>query len=326
MTAHVRLVNGLVSELVSAPGFGAAIDHQKGIAMDNGATQTTHRCPVCDSPIKQSRRGRPRIYCSDSCKQAAYEARHDIAPWTERERATDDIVAPSQRYASPDLSFELEHELARKAERDRRTTYTSKEVLREFCRANPLHCVEVVIADPMLCSAVLRNLSALIRDLRYPTEDSGWAVCYQAILELRSSVDFITGAIAVGATPTKPTYNNGDPRQGRREFARGCVMSRVDDRAVRSIDAGVDPRHVFLDARDVMARYGWGKTKGYQNLKDRDLVPQPVMTHPDRWRLDQLMDWEEWRIESAVTIAPAARPVLADRFPPSKRSRRVSTS
>src|SRR5690606_29030454 len=45
-----------------------------------------------------------------------------------------------------------------------------------------------------------------------------------------------------------------------------------------------DPRHVFLDAHDVMARYGWGKTRGYQNLKDRSLVPAPVMTHPDRWR------------------------------------------
>ena len=48
--------------------------------------------------------------------------------------------------------------------------------------------------------------------------------------------------------------------------------------AISQIDPGVDPRHVFLDARDVMTRYGWGKTKGYQNLKDRDLVPPPVMT------------------------------------------------
>ncbi len=60
-----------------------------------------------------------------------------------------------------------------------------------------------------------------------------------------------------------------------------------------------DPRNVFLDARDVMRRYGWGKTKGYQNLKDRDLVPPPVMTHPDRWRLDQLLAWEEKRMALA---------------------------
>lgn len=97
--------------------------------------------------------------------------------------------------------------------------------------------------------------------------------------------------------------------------------------AITVIEPGLDPRHVFLDARDVMARYGWGKTKGYQNLKDRDLVPPPVMTHPDRWRLDQLLVWEDRRIESAVTaIGLAARPALADRLPPSKRSRRESTS
>jgi len=38
-------------------------------------------------------------------------------------------------------------------------------------------------------------------------------------------------------------------------------------------DGPLDPRHVFLDASEVMSRYGWGKTKGYQNLKNRDLVP-----------------------------------------------------
>lgn len=36
-----------------------------------------------------------------------------------------------------------------------------------------------------------------------------------------------------------------------------------------------DPRCVFLDASDVMARDGWGKTKGYQNLKNRGPVPPP---------------------------------------------------
>ena len=36
-----------------------------------------------------------------------------------------------------------------------------------------------------------------------------------------------------------------------------------------------DPRNVFLSAGEVLARYGWGKTKGCQNLKDRELVPPP---------------------------------------------------
>ena len=50
------------------------------------------------------------------------------------------------------------------------------------------------------------------------------------------------------------------------------------DRIART---GLDPRYVFLDASAVMRRYGWGRTKGDQNLKNRELVPAPVMTHSD---------------------------------------------
>lgn len=91
-----------------------------------------------------------------------------------------------------------------------------------------------------------------------------------------------------------------------------------------------DPRHVFLSASEVMARYGWGKTKGYQNLKDRERVPPPVMTHPDRWRLDQLLAWEEKRMELAeaalqTLAAPDREEVnLSDLLPQLKRTRRTA--
>jgi len=86
-----------------------------------------------------------------------------------------------------------------------------------------------------------------------------------------------------------------------------------------------DPRHVFLHASDVIRRYDWGKTKGYQNLKDRSLVPPPVMTHPDRWRLDQLLAWEEKRMalaEAALEslVAPKREEVtITDLLPQPKR-------
>ncbi len=87
-----------------------------------------------------------------------------------------------------------------------------------------------------------------------------------------------------------------------------------------------DPRHVFLIAREVIARYGWGKTKGYQNLKNRDLIPPPVMTHPDRWRLDHLLIWEDRHIAPMVAAAvEAANSTVASlaleaRFPAPKRT------
>ena len=91
-----------------------------------------------------------------------------------------------------------------------------------------------------------------------------------------------------------------------------------------------DPRNVFLSAGDVLARYCWGKTKGYQNLKDRSLVPAPVMTHPDRWRLDQLLAWEEKRMALAeaaleTLAAPGREEVeLVDLLPQPKRRHRTA--
>ena len=90
-----------------------------------------------------------------------------------------------------------------------------------------------------------------------------------------------------------------------------------------------DPRHVFLHASDVIRRYDWGKTKGYQNLKDHSLVPLPVMTHPDRWRLDQLLAWEEKRMALAeatldALVAPDREDVtISDLLPQPKRRRRA---
>lgn len=88
-----------------------------------------------------------------------------------------------------------------------------------------------------------------------------------------------------------------------------------------------DPRNVFLSAGEVIARYGWGKTRGYQHLKDRSDVPPPVMTHPDRWRLDQLLAWEEKRMALAeaamdALVTPERDPAsITDLLPQPKRRR-----
>ena len=60
------------------------------------------------------------------------------------------------------------------------------------------------------------------------------------------------------------------------------------------LGATTDPRHTFLTAREVIARYGWGRTKGYEVLRRRDF-PRPVVG--DRYRLDTLMAWEDSQVQ-----------------------------
>jgi hypothetical protein len=82
-----------------------------------------------------------------------------------------------------------------------------------------------------------------------------------------------------------------------------------------------------FSAEAARAGQAGSKTKGYQNLKDRSLVPAPVMTHPDRWRLDQLMAWEERRMEFAqaaleALIEPSqVAASISDLLPQPKRRR-----
>ncbi len=86
--------------------------------------------------------------------------------------------------------------------------------------------------------------------------------------------------------------------------------------AARPSDAGqqrvADPASVFLTALEVIARYGWGRTKGYRMLHSEGF-PRPI--GGDRYRLDTLTAWENAQLA-------AARPAKsAPSLPPRKRVR-----
>jgi deazaflavin-dependent oxidoreductase (nitroreductase family) len=51
----------------------------------------------------------------------------------------------------------------------------------------------------------------------------------------------------------------------------------------------IDPRHVFLTAKEVILRYGWGRTYGYLMLRSTGF-PRRI---GDRFRLDTLIAWEQ---------------------------------
>ncbi|MCU1614169.1 MAG: hypothetical protein JWO98_1709 [Frankiales bacterium] len=74
-----------------------------------------------------------------------------------------------------------------------------------------------------------------------------------------------------------------------------------------------DPVHTFLSAKEVIARYGWGRTKGYQVLSRPDF-PRAIA---GRYRLDTLIAWEDAQlaaevVEAAEAITAAAAGTTAD--------------
>lgn len=60
------------------------------------------------------------------------------------------------------------------------------------------------------------------------------------------------------------------------------------------------PEHIFLSKREVIERYGWGRTKGYQLMASPDF-PRSI---GGRYRLDKLIAWEERQLAGT---APADR-------------------
>ena len=56
-----------------------------------------------------------------------------------------------------------------------------------------------------------------------------------------------------------------------------------------------DTMHVFLTAQEVIARYGWGRTKGYRMLRSEGF---PSAIGRDRYRLDALIAWENAQLHA----------------------------
>ena len=54
--------------------------------------------------------------------------------------------------------------------------------------------------------------------------------------------------------------------------------------------SGGRPRHTFLKPQEVIARYRWGRTRGYLELKKAGF-PRPI---GGNYRLDTLIVWEDW--------------------------------
>jgi hypothetical protein len=86
----------------------------------------------------------------------------------------------------------------------------------------------------------------------------------------------------------------------------------------------VDPRHVFLTPTEVMARYRWGRTKGYEVMRRRpDGFPRPV---GGRYRLDSLLGWEDDQLGLVSDGLADPDNSVRSLLPPRKRPGRKAAS
>ena len=100
-----------------------------------------------------------------------------------------------------------------------------------------------------------------------------------------------------------------DPAPGRARILQITPTNRPADQGQ---PRAVDPASAFLTALEVIARYGWGRTKGYRMLRSEEF-PRPI--GGDRYRLDTLIAWEN----AQLAVARPAKPVPS--LPPRKRDR-----
>jgi predicted DNA-binding transcriptional regulator AlpA len=62
------------------------------------------------------------------------------------------------------------------------------------------------------------------------------------------------------------------------------------------------PEHTFLTTKQVFARYGWGRTRGYQMLATLDFPPRVGGS----FRLDTLLAWEARELKRQMDAKTAA--------------------
>lgn len=106
-------------------------------------------CERCGSRMPPQKRGRPRRWCSQQCRQSAYEARHALESWKDEQpkvRDLSDFVEVAQsRGAEQDLA-------RRRVGSGRRRTHTSS------------NCLTTVSADLILMTMVVEQVVDMVRD------------------------------------------------------------------------------------------------------------------------------------------------------------------
>ena len=132
---------------------------------DNGSKGPSkpRLCERCGSRMPAQKRGRPRRWCSQQCRQSAYEERHGLESWKDKQPKVSnlsDVIEAAQERAA--------------RQRMGRRYVTGIPALD---RHRPDHkwvdCVGVVCSDEMYMRAVLDRVTDMLDERRIPDTIDG---------------------------------------------------------------------------------------------------------------------------------------------------------
>lgn len=103
-------------------------------------------CERCGSRMPPQKRGRPRRWCSQQCRQLAYEERHGLESWKDKQprvSSLSDVVEVAQDRAA-------RRKVSRQVAAGREATHDSSE------------CLQTVRSDYLLMAFVVENVADIV--------------------------------------------------------------------------------------------------------------------------------------------------------------------
>jgi len=136
-------------------------------------------CERCGSRMPPQKRGRPRRWCSQQCRQSAYEERHGPESWKDKQPKVNDLSDVVEVMNDRAARREVKR---RQVVPDRGATHTSHE------------CVQTVLSDYMLTTFVVEHITDVVRAHGVLNTFNG-RILAEAVAELVNAVLEKTAAV-----------------------------------------------------------------------------------------------------------------------------------
>jgi hypothetical protein len=160
----------------------------------NGSTESAkpRLCERCGKRMPPQKRGRPRRWCSQQCRQSAYEERHDLASWKDKQ---------------PKVSS-LSEVVEVMSDRGARRSSSQRQDSPAGRPDSASHdCVGVVCANQAYMALVVDDVAEMILDMK-PLSTSDGRFLARAVARLVESVHHVAFRVVPTGLPVAPTESS----------------------------------------------------------------------------------------------------------------------